>query len=71
MQLFKTTHVLLRSAKAILAKADKQNQLFQFSCLSRHNKPQTQDLPPGEKTAPERNTVLPSAERGAAHTPRT
>lgn len=47
-QLFKTTHILLYS-EAILAKADNQNQLFQLSCLSRHNKPQTRDLPLGRK----------------------
>lgn len=48
-QLFKTTHILLYSAEAILAKADNQNQLFQLSYLSRHYKPQTQDLPLGRK----------------------
>lgn len=47
--IFKTTHVLPHSAEAILAKADNQNQLFQLSCLSRHNRPQTRDLPLGRK----------------------
>lgn len=47
--LFKTTHFLLHSAETILAKADNQNQLFQLSCLSRHDKPQTRVLPLGRK----------------------